>query len=282
MQLHRDDSHHHTRGDSHDRTHAPIDCVGMKAALSAYLDDELTRAERFEADSHLVGCGNCRALVERAETLDRTLRSALDADIAEIDEEFASNPMDLRAFRAGVLEAVGAEHRRRWMPRIAAVAAVLAAVAGATLFFRSGNTPASLAPLGPGEILRGGTPAPSTIARVAPPSEQSMQLASLSSDDRQALYATSVLLEAARRTAFDDRTRREELIATARYDELVDRLEGVLPKLPAEDRATVALARAATELLAEAADNPDRWARLQEDVTIRALDRSVDELSDRE
>ncbi len=282
MQLHRDDSHHHTRGDSHDRTHAPIDCVGMKAALSAYLDDELTRAERFEADSHLVGCANCRALVERAETLDRTLRSALDADIADIDEEFASNPMDLRAFRAGVLEAVGAEHRRRWMPRIAAVAAVLAAVAGATLFFRSGNTPASLAPLGPGEILRGGTPAPSTIARVAPPTEQSIQLASLSSDDRQALYATSVLLEAARRTAFDDRTRREELIATARYDELVDRLEGVLPKLPAEDRATVALARAATELLAEAADSPDRWARLQEDVTIRALDRSVDELSDRE
>jgi hypothetical protein len=44
----------------------------------------------------------------------------------------------------------------------------------------------------------------------------------------------------------------------------------------------VALARAATELLAEAADSPDRWARLQEDVTIRALDRSVDELSDRE
>jgi predicted anti-sigma-YlaC factor YlaD len=65
MQLHRDDSHHHTRGDSHDRTHAPIDCVGMKAALSAYLDDELTRAERFEADSHLVGCAKCRTLVER-------------------------------------------------------------------------------------------------------------------------------------------------------------------------------------------------------------------------
>jgi len=90
MQLHRDDSHQHGRGDAHDRTHTPIDCVGMKAALSAYLDDELTRAERFEVDSHLVGCTNCRGLVERAESLDRSLRSALDADIAEIDEEFAA------------------------------------------------------------------------------------------------------------------------------------------------------------------------------------------------
>ncbi len=282
MQLHRDDARSHTRDDMHDRIRTHIDCTGMKAVLSAYLDDELARAERFEADTHLVGCAKCRTLVERAENLDRSLRSALDADVAEIDEEFASTPIDLRAFRAGVLEAVGAEHRRRWLPRIAAAAAVLAAVAGATLFFRSGNGPASLAPLGPGEILRSGALLPSTIARVAPPSEQSMQLASLSSDDRQALYATSVLLETARRTAFDDRARREELVATARYDELVDRLENVLPKLPAEDRATVALARAATELLAEASDSPDRWARLQEDVTIRALDRSVDELSDRE
>ena len=98
MQLHRDDSHHSARGDLHDRAHAPLDCVGMKAALSAYLDDELTRAERFEADSHLVGCANCRALVERAEPLDRTLRSALDAAIAlAVDPIRPSTPPTPRA-----------------------------------------------------------------------------------------------------------------------------------------------------------------------------------------
>ena len=64
-------------------------------------------------------------------------------------------------------------------------------------------------------------------------------------------------------------------------DELVDRLEDVMPKLPAEDRATVALALDVTERLTDATDNPDEWSRIQEDVSVRNLGESVDELSDR-
>jgi hypothetical protein len=285
MQLHRDDSRdgdqfEGTR-DGHDAPRGPFGCANMRAALSAYLDDELARSERFEADAHLLGCGRCRDLIERAESLDRTLRSGFAADLADADGALAREPVDVADLRARVIASIGAEQRRTWIPRAALAAAALALAAGAIVFFRSGSIPASIAPLGPGELARGGETGVDRRLQSAAPTRHASMLAALSPDDRQALYATSVILDTARRTAFEDRARRKELVETARYDELVDRLEDVMPKLPAEDRATVALALDVTERLTDATDNPDEWSRIQEDVSVRNLGESVDELSDR-
>ena len=64
-----------------------IGCSDIKAALSAYVDDELTREERLRADAHLVGCGACRDLIERAEKLDDTLREHVDLEHEHAAEE---------------------------------------------------------------------------------------------------------------------------------------------------------------------------------------------------
>lgn len=274
MQIHRDEA------DNAPRT--PFGCANMRASLSPYLDDELARSERFDVDAHLLGCGRCRNLVERAESLDRTLRSGLAADLADADAALASDPVDVSELRTRILDSIGAEHRRRWIPRVALVAAALTAVAGAVLLLRGGSGPSSISPLGPGEFARAGISGVDRRIATAAPTQRASLLASLSPDDRQALYATSIILETARRTAFEDLGRRKELVETARYDELVDRLEDVMPKLPAEDRATVALALDVTERLEDAAASPEQWTRLQEDVSVRNLGESVDELSDRE
>ena len=94
---------------SHEVPAGPIDCNALKALLSPYLDDELTRDERLRADAHLVACGGCRTLVERAEALDEELRAKFADDLADADAEFAANPIDIAAFQARVLEAIGHE-----------------------------------------------------------------------------------------------------------------------------------------------------------------------------
>jgi anti-sigma factor RsiW len=251
------------------------DCAAFKAVLSAYVDDELTRVERIGADAHLVACGGCRDLVERAEQMDEELRQ----EFARRESDGDLGLIDAAAMEARVLGTIGRERRTLWLPRFAAAAAAVAAIAGAAIFFSSRGHEGSLAPARIGEFASAG--GSRELPPVAPPREAMMRLASLDADDRQALYATSVLLDTARRTAFEDRGRREELVQTARYDELVDRLGEVLPKLPPEDRATVALARDATVRILEGAEDPEGWERLREDVEVQDLDREVDELSDR-
>lgn len=258
-----------------------VPCAEIKAALSAYLDDELARSERFRVDAHLLECGKCRHLVERAEQLDLSLRADFDADLSDAAASIDSSEIDISAIQERILASIGTESRRRWTPRIAAAAAITAVAVGALFLWQSRNRADSLAPAGVGEFVRGERSTdPARELSIDAPSSRSTILASLSADDRQALYATSVILDAARRTAFADRARRTELGETARYDELVTRLSEVLPKLPVEDRATVALARDATLRIATAAESAEDWSRLQEDVTVGGLDRSVDELSD--
>jgi hypothetical protein len=261
-----------------------LTCNEMKATLSAYLDDELTRDERLRADAHLVGCGGCRGLVERAETLDASLRARFAEDFADSDSLAAAASVDVRGMESRVLAQIGADHRRTWIPRLA-VAAAIAAVAGGTwLLWTRADATKSLAPSRIGDLAA----ANSTNSRterfrsdeVAAPENPRMLLASLDAEDRQALYATSLILHAAQTTDFTDLARRTELRETARYDELVERLAAVLPKLPAEERAVVALARDATARIAEADADPEAWTRLQEDVSATSLDESVDQLSD--
>lgn len=259
-----------------------MNCDAFKAALSAYIDDELARTERFQADTHLIGCASCRGLVERAEELDRSLREEFAADLEEVGDAVhaAIEAAGSAAMEAAVFARIGTESRRRWMPRIAVAAAAIAVVSVGVLLWRSADTPQPLAPAGVGVFARAGSAKQNTLAPVASPTTQATLLAALSPDDRQALYATSVLLGAARKTAYGDIARRSELRETARYDELVDRLNEVLPKLPAEERAAVALARDATERIVSNSESPEDWQRIQEDVAVQSLDRHVDELSD--
>jgi phenylpyruvate tautomerase PptA (4-oxalocrotonate tautomerase family) len=258
----------------------PIECDALKASLSAYLDDELTREERLRADAHLVSCGSCRTLVERAESLDGQLRAKLAEDVAEASEALASSPTDIAAFESRVLAAIGHEHRRTWVPRLAAAAAVAVAAAGGWWLWNSRETPESLAPAGPGTFVRGGETAPRAIGPVRAPDQRAVRLAALTDEDRQALYATSLILDNARRTAFADETRRTELRETVRYDELVDRLEEVAEKLPPDEQQTVALAREVTARIAEASDDPRAWVEIQQDVERRGLAPSIEMMSE--
>ena len=257
------------------------DCSALKASLSAYLDDELSRDERLRADAHLVACGGCRALVERAESLDGELRAKLAADLDDAGTELAAQPIDVTALQARIFEAIGNEHRRTWIPRVAAAAAVAVAAAGGWWLWSSRATPESLTPAGPGTFVRGQDgESTRAIGPVDRPDSRSIRLASLTDEDRQALYATSLILDNARRTAFADQARRTELRETVRYDELVNRLEEVAVKLPPEEQQTVALARDVAARIAQAADDPRVWVEIQQDVERGGLAPSIEILSD--
>jgi hypothetical protein len=239
----------------------PTACELAKAALSAYLDDELPREERLRLDAHLVGCGACRGLFERAEALDNELRERFASDEAAAAEALRDDGVSVASIEAGVLAAIRPQGAvaARWWPRVAAAAVVVATIGGSLAVWNARETPESLRP--------------------AAPSGASVRLASLSVDDRQALYATSLILDNARRTAFVDEARRVELRETVRYDELVGRLDALLPKLAAEERETVALARDLTERLVDAADDPRKWVDLQQQVEARGLAPSIEILS---
>jgi hypothetical protein len=257
------------------------DCNALKASLSAYLDDELSRDERLRADAHLVACGGCRTLVERAESLDVELRAKLSADVDDAATSLASQPIDVAALQARIFDAIGHEHRRTWIPRVAAAAAVAVAAAGGWWLWSSRETPESLAPAGPGTFVRGDDrESTRPVNPVDRPDSRSVRLASLTEEDRQALYATSLILDNARRTAFTDQARRTELRETVRYDELVNRLEEVAVKLPPEEQETVALARDVAARIAQAADDPRAWVEIQQDVERRGLAPSIEMMSD--
>jgi hypothetical protein len=265
----------------HELPAGPIECNALKASLSAYLDDELTRDERLRADAHLVACGGCRTLVERAEALDGELRAKLTDDIADAGESLASSPTDIAAFESRVLAAIGHEHRRTWGPRVAAAAAVAVAAAGGWWLWNAREDPQSLAPSGPGTFVRGeDASAPRALDPVSPPETRTVRLASLTDEDRQALYATSLILDNARRTAFVNQERRTELRETVRYDELVDRLKEVIVKLPPEEQETVALARDAAARIAAASDDPRAWVEIQQTIESRGLAPSIEMMSD--
>lgn len=274
MQLHREPT-------------TPDACAELKAKLSAYLDGELTREERIDADAHLIACAPCRGLVERAERLDESLRAQFAEDERAAGLGVGSDASagfddgidaDIATMQARVLASIGERRRRYWLPRLAVAAAIALMVGGAyALLSRDGAGP--LAPAGVGEFARGDV-GRSRAGAVGQPNPGAIRLASLEPDERQALYATSIILDSARRTAFDNSDRRRELVETIRYDELVSRLGDLMPKLSAEDRATVALARDVAARIATGGEDPGEWSRVREDVDFSRLNESVDELSE--
>ena len=122
-------------------------------------------------------------------------------------------------------------------------------------------------------------PVPATVP-VPAPTRNAVELASLDADDRQLLYSTSVILTNLRKEGFQNASNRGELSEVARYDELVDRLDELLTKLPTADRPTVALARDSIEYLLNSSVEPARWEQIRRDLERTDLDRTVDHLSD--
>lgn len=266
---------------------SPIACSELKATLSAYLDDELTRDERIRADTHLVSCGICRDLVERAETLDETLREKFAIDLAAAQRDVDTASVDTRAMQANVLAAIGLRERRVWLPRAAIAAGIAAAVLASIMLWPTDGSAKSLAPGGAGAFIvadRGKNAAdgvPVTVPVPVPvPTRNAVELASLDADDRQLLYSTGVILTNLRKEGFQNASNRGELREVARYDELVDRLDELLTKLPTADRPTVALARESIEFLLNSSDEPARWEQIRRDLERTDLDRTVDHLSD--
>ena len=256
----------------------PITCSDLKAALSAYLDDELTRDERLHADAHLIDCGKCRTLVERAEELDETLRRKFAEDLESAARDIPAETVDTAEIQARVLAAIGARERKLWFPRLAIAASLVAAVAAIVFVVRSVDRAQSLGPGAPGEFAMGDE-SPRTVPPVAAPSQGAVQLASLDADDRQLLYSTGVILQNLRKSGFENPAQREELSAIARYDELVDRLDALVARVDPKDRPAVTLARETIEVLVETSADPKRWDSVRRDMERNELDVKLDQLS---
>lgn len=257
----------------------PIACAELKAAMSAYLDDELTRDERLRADAHLVGCDKCRDLIERAERLDDTLRDQFARDVEEASAVFAADPVDTKSIEAGVLAAIGAPPKRQWLPRLAIAAGIAAAAITGIVLWNKGDGAQSLAPMGPGQFANGSN-APRAIDPIAAPSGASVQLAGLDADERQLLYSTGVILSNIRKADFEHTASATQLREVARYDELVGRLDSIVGRVAPEDRPTVALARDAIEFLLDTPTESDRWESIRRDMERTELDRRLNTLSD--
>jgi len=258
----------------------PIACSELKAALSAYLDDELTREERLRADAHLVDCGKCRNLIERAEQLDESLRARFASDLERATAEITADSVDTAAMQASVLAAIGVRPQRRWLPRLAIAAGIAAAALASIAFWSSGSRSDALAPLGPGQFASSKDAATRELEPVAQPRRESIALASLDPDERQLLYSTGVILTNLKREGFENSASATQLREVARYDELVDRLDVLLGKVAPDDRATIAFARETIEHFLESASDPDRLDEIRRDLERTDIDARITSLSD--
>ena len=248
-----------------------IDCTQFKACLSGYMDDELTRAERLSVDAHIVSCSVCHSLLARAETLDQDLKCAWNEAESAVDDFLPAG------FEERVLAAIQLDVHKTWRPRIALAAAAVLLLSGVTAWWilRPVGTPHRA--FNPGDFGSGGVVA--TVPVDTRPNENAIALASLNSDDSQAMYATAILLDGARHTAFAEQSKRNLLRETASYDQLIERLGDVLPKLSGEDRSTVTAARdLARELMREDLDE-SAWKQVQARVAEHELSVEMDRLS---
>jgi len=258
----------------------PIACSELKASLSSYLDDELTRDERLRADTHLVGCGKCRDLVERAEQLDDALREQFALDFQQASEEFDAESVDTAAMQASVLAAIGSRPRNRWLPRLAIAAGLAGAVVAAIAFWRTGDRVDALAPLGPGQFASSGGSDIRAVEPVAQPRREAIALAALDPDERQLLYSTSVILTNLKHEGFENSASATQLREVARYDELVERLDVVMGKVAPEDRATIAFARETIEHFIDSGTDPTRIEEIRRDLQRTDIDARLTALSD--
>ncbi len=248
-----------------------IDCTQFKACLSGYMDDELTRAERLGVDAHIVSCATCRTLLARAETLDQDLKGAWN------EEETASDAFLPADFEKRVLAAIRLDSERTWRPRIALAVAAILMLSGVTAWWILRPVAAPVRPFAPGDFGSGGAVA--TLPVDTQPSPTAIAMASLNSDDSQAMYATAILLDGAKHTAFAEQSKRALLRETADYDDLVERLESILPKLSGDDRVAVAAARDLAREIAREDLDENAWVQVQSRLAASEVSQKMDRLS---
>ncbi len=103
-----------------------FDCTDIKASLSALLDDQIEKQERYEAERHLAACAVCRALVDQAESSEKLLSRIYDASIQPLSEKFESSVLSQTVY------ASASSFRRptwiSWLGWVAAAAALTLAV----------------------------------------------------------------------------------------------------------------------------------------------------------
>ncbi len=262
-----------------------MDCVDFKVILSPYIDGELAAETRFAADRHLIECGNCRSLLERAESNDEAIRG-----ICLRDPEFAqqiAGPIGLPAeFESEVLSRVQRRRTIQWQRMrgsLGLLAAAAALALGAALWTiwptqtgngdRSGSGTSEPVNDGDFEQLDPRLHGPPTLLH---PREFARSSPALNSDELQSLHGTAILLQSIAATPFEDIAARTQLRQMSVYDELIERLGAIQPRFDTIDRRTIAAARAVLfELQREHVDLA-AWNTLQDDLRAYELARDLE------
>lgn len=253
-----------------------LDCMDVKALLSALVDDEVDGDTRHQAERHLAGCDECRQLIDDAESLDGVLlMDAADLAPTELSEAFEA------AVLARTVYAGRGASMNRWTTWTGWLAAAACLTLAATLWvqergpFSDSSTPDTVvtttdssrswssrnemrSDVYDGSMVSGDvfspTPAPQfdpTVSNIktAYPTATTSSLNWI--DDEPTLLSTAMLL-----TLLDDATDDEtieymrEIIS---YDEVIARLAEVRDRVAPAERAVIQ----DTLLVLERLMNPD-------------------------
>ena len=254
-----------------------FECVDFKVSLSPYLDGELAREVRTDADRHLLECRACRDLLELAERQDAAIRDAYGAGELETEplpagferavlDAIAGRPANVRPGILARLHAFG------WPLATAASVAVAVTLTSAMLRLEPAAVPM-------GVPAATGLPAPVNSWPFLPS-------ATISSEDVHALHATGILLGAIEEMPFEDAAARERLRQIALYDNLLQRLTVLGTKLDPAARRDLDAARSALFVLlrddgaaADSAVESAKWSALQEDLRMLELPKALERLS---
>ncbi len=166
-----------------------------RAALSAYLDGELSGEERSRLERHLGDCAACTALLADLELLAR----------AGAEEQVPPAPADMSARIMAHIPRGVVERRRHWIHRMPmAAAASLAAAALLWVVFRSAPPPLSDPDFGRDMILGESQPPQGGAdgAGSAPETEETFRQEAKKSEFNEAAEAPSSEQETARRFAY--------------------------------------------------------------------------------
>jgi hypothetical protein len=258
-----------------------MNCMDIKALLSALIDDELDAPRRHEAERHLAECSSCRDLLSHAERID----ALIAADGEALAAEDAISP----GFEAAVLDrTVFARDRsafsRRWTTWGGWLAAAACLGLAMTIWLVDQRTMrARLAGVEGGDARGAGGAAPvvasaSLVSQSwtfdeAQPAENFTRLAvnhrdrgdrfdavgerapraALSLDDAETLYAAAILLEGLAQVNPQDAAGLEHLRQVAAFDELPRRLTALRGRVERADRPAV---HAVQWVISQLADAP--------------------------
>ena len=264
------------------------DCTDFKVLLSAYLDGEIGPAERTDSDRHLLECGTCRTLLENAERTDSVIRalSARDPLFTETASSAIPLPLD---FEQRVFDRTQRRHQMHWR-RVYGSLGLLATAAsialGVALIYvvranrdRGPDSQSNFVSGDDWEKLADGMHGPPRPPRWLSNSESPHAIIRLNDDELQALSATATTLASIVNTPFEDIAARERLAEIVKYDDLVERLVALRPKLDPVARRHVDATRATLYQLLRDRPELDLWEQLKEDLRLLDLPSMLESIA---